>query len=74
MYFMISFVLYEIETTCSNTLLVKGVKFLIFVANQAENFLKFIPPCKWPENPDKLRSWKHRRKVLTSRKKYCPTH
>ena len=56
MYFMISFVLYEIETTCSNTLLVKVVTFLIFVANQAENFLKFIPPCKWPENPDKLRS------------------
>ena len=54
MYFMISFVLYEIETTCSNTLLVKGVKFLIFVANQAENFLIFIHPCKWPENPDKL--------------------
>ena len=51
---MIILVLYKIETPCSNTLLVKGVKFFIFVANQAENFLKFIPPCKWPENADKL--------------------
>ena len=51
---MIILLLYKIETTCSYTLLVKGVKFFIFVANQAENFLKFIPPCKWPENPDKL--------------------
>ena len=53
---MIILLLYKIETTCSNTLLVRGVKFLIFVVNQPENFLKFIPPCKWPENPDKLRS------------------
>ena len=53
---MIILVLYKIEITCSNTFLVKGVTFLIFVANQADNFLKFIPPCKWPENPDKLRS------------------
>ena len=51
---MIIVVLYKIETTYSNTLLVKGVELFIFVAHQAENFLRFITPCKWPENPDKL--------------------
>ena len=54
MYFIKIPVLYKIGKNCSNTLLFKGVKLFIFVAHQAENFLKFIPPCKWPENPDKL--------------------
>ena len=51
---MIVLVLYKIETTCSNTFLFKRVKLFIVVAHQVENFLKFIPPCKWAENPDKL--------------------
>ena len=54
MYFTITLVLYKIEATGSNTLLFEDVKLFIFVAHQAKNFLKFIPPCKWPENPDKL--------------------
>ena len=51
---MVELVLYKIETTYSNTFLFEGLKLFIVVAHQVENFLKFIPPCKWPENPDKL--------------------